>query len=101
MPPPHIRNQVASLNVMVRVLIRKLTDAKPGFFSVEPEKLSRQWLRKRIIDSMVTSTLWHAPDSRTIEELLRDYSARYGSSVDAFIEKNLELIAEIRMAVSA
>lgn len=93
-------DQVIALRANAMSLITKLTGEKAPYLHIDPEKLSRQQLRRRVLDvisyrTLYKSKIWDAG------EAFKECSARHASATDEFIEESLELIAEIQMQVDA
>ncbi len=92
-------DQVVALRANASSFIGKLTGEEAPYFHINPEKLSRQWLRRRMLDIIAYKTLYKSK-AWDAGEVFKKCSARHVSAIDKFIEENLELIAEIQMEVA-
>lgn len=92
-------DQVVTLRANATSLIGKLTGEKAPYFYINPEKLSRQRLRKRMLDIIAYRMLYKSK-AWDAGGVFKKCSVRHAPATDEFIEENLELIAEIQMEVT-
>lgn len=94
-------DQVTILRKKAQAFIEKLIDHPPGYLYINTQTISRQALRGRMIHLIAKMLSWQSGEAQVREKTTSECVARYGPAIDAFIEENVDLIAEIRMAVSA
>lgn len=93
-------DQLVALRRKASSLIGNLTGENAPYFHINPQILSRQRLRRRMLDVIAYKMLYmSAPQDSG--RVFRECCARHASVIDNFIEENLALIAEVRMQVAA
>jgi hypothetical protein len=96
-----MRNRVSLLGMNVRSFVERTIGHRSGPFFIEPKKLSREWLRDRILNLISLATFTVPTEIRDQDAVFVECVSRYGTAVGKFIEENLDLIAEIKMGVDA
>ena len=95
-----IKDQCALLGMNAKTVMERLIGKKPSFFMIDPEKLTREWLRTRMVESMSAILFCQPTERRSQDQLVKECFVRYGATIEEFIEAHLDLIAEIRMTAS-
>jgi hypothetical protein len=92
-----LHNTCATLGVLSRDLIQKLIGTRPTNIFIEPKACTREKMRSLIITSMVRS-LYRKPDEpRGFNTLEKHVVDQYGPIIDKFLDKNADLIVEIKL----
>lgn len=94
------RDRCALLAQKVREFIGRLTGSpKINPIFIHAERLSREWLRDRMI-RMVATVFYSKPtETAPLTQIQDEVKQKYSGAVDKFVEEQLDLIAEIRLSV--
>ena len=88
----------AVLGVEVRRLIDRVTGRRSQSFIVKPEKMSLEYIRAEIMKKIALEFSYGPTETRTYRELESEIATKYGSTVDAWLEENVDLVCEVKFA---
>lgn len=88
----------AVLGVEVRRLIDRVTGRRSQSFIVKPKQMSLEWIRAEILKKIALEFSYGPTESRTYRELEPEVAVKYGQTVDAWLEENVDLICEVKFA---
>jgi len=88
----------AMLGVEVRRLIDRVTGRRSQTFIVKPATMSLEWIRAEIMKKIALEFSYGPTECRTWREIEPEIAVKYASTVDAWLEQNVDLVCEVKFA---